>query len=68
MLVRHRRRELDGNLLRTAALSDTEPRFVLIGMLDGKHWSAIVTYRGEVIRLISVRRARTREVQAYEGE
>jgi len=59
---------LDGNLLRIAARSEEEPRFVFIGVLDGKHWSAIVTYRGETIRLISVRRARDEEVQAYEGQ
>lgn len=59
---------LDDDLLRIAARSGSEQRFVFIGMLDGKHWSAIVTYRGETIRLISVRRSRALEVQAYEGE
>jgi uncharacterized DUF497 family protein len=32
------------------------------------HGSAVITYRGETIRLISVRRSRAKEVQAYEGE
>lgn len=59
---------LDGNLLWVAARVEEEPRFVVIGMIDGKHWSAVVTYRSEAIRLISVRRSRTTEVQAYEGE
>lgn len=59
---------LDGNLLRVAAQAGEEPRFVFIGLIGDKHWSAIITYRGEVVRIISVRRARPVEVQAYEGE
>jgi uncharacterized DUF497 family protein len=58
---------LDEDLLQITARSGDEPRFVVIGMITGKHWSAIVTYRSEAIRLISVRRSRTREVQAYES-
>ncbi|NEQ68065.1 MAG: BrnT family toxin, partial [Symploca sp. SIO2D2] len=34
---------------------------------EGKHWSAIVTYRKENIRLISVRRSRNDEVEIYES-
>ncbi len=59
---------LDEDLVRIAARTDREERFVVIGMLDGKHWSAVITYRGEAIRLISVRRSRPSEVQAHEGE
>jgi uncharacterized protein len=59
---------LDGNLLRITARSTDEPRFVLVGMIAAQHWSAVITYRGETIRLISVRRSRPREVRAYEGE
>ncbi len=59
---------LDSDLLRLSASCETEPRFLFIGRIDGRHWSAIATYRGESIRLISVRRSRPREVQAYEGE
>jgi uncharacterized DUF497 family protein len=59
---------LDENLLRVAARAEGEPRFVFIGLIGDKHWSAVITYRGEAIRLISVRRSRPVEVQAYEGE
>ena len=59
---------LDGNLLRVAARAGEEPRFVVIGLIGGKHWSAVITYRGETIRLISVRRSRSSEVQLHEGE
>jgi uncharacterized protein len=58
---------LDGNLLKVAARVVEEPRFVLVGLIDGKYWSAVMTYRGDTIRLISVRRSRPSEVQAYEG-
>jgi len=59
---------LDDGLLRIAARTADEPRFVVIGLIDGRHWSAVVTYRDDAIRLISVRRSRASEVKAYEGE
>jgi uncharacterized DUF497 family protein len=40
---------------------------LVLGMIDGKHWSAVITYRQERIRLISVRRSRDEEVAIYEG-
>lgn len=58
----------DSDLLEVPARSDAEARSLIIGLIGDRHWSAIVTYRGETIRLISVRRARAREVQAYEGK
>jgi len=58
----------DGNLLRIAARVVGEARFIVIGMIASKHWSAITTPRGEAIRLISVRRSRPREVEIYEGQ
>jgi uncharacterized protein len=59
---------LDPNRVHIAARTLDEPRFLVIGVIRGKHWSAIVTYRGETIRLISVRRSRAREVEIYESE
>ena len=59
---------LDGDLLSIAARAGDEPRFAVIGMIGDKHWSAVITYRSGTIRLISVRRSRAREVQAYEGK
>jgi len=49
------------------AKSTSEPRVMAIGQIAGKHWSAIVTYRNENIRLISVRRSREDEVEFYES-
>ncbi|MBM4305892.1 MAG: BrnT family toxin [Deltaproteobacteria bacterium] len=44
-----------------------EPRFVVIGKILEKHWSAIITYRNEKVRIISVRRSRKEEVEIYES-
>jgi hypothetical protein len=45
-----------------------EPRYLVIGMTGGKHWSGVITYRGDKIRIISVRRSRKEEVEIYESE
>jgi len=57
----------DTNLLEIRAKSEDEPRFLVIGMIESKHWSAVITYRNDLIRLISVRRARKSEVELYES-
>jgi len=57
----------DPMLLEVAAKTEDEPRYLVIGVIDGKHWSAVITYRGTSIRLISVRRARAEEVALYES-
>jgi uncharacterized DUF497 family protein len=58
----------DERLLEAPANTEDEPRFVAIGKLGGKHWAAVYTLRGGNIRLISVRRARQREIERYESE
>ena len=45
-----------------------EPRYLVIGMIGGRHWSGVITYRGEKTRIISVRRSRKEEVDIYESE
>jgi len=57
----------DPMLLEIPAKTEDEPRFLAVGQIDGKHWSAVITYRGSHVRLISVRRARTEEVAFYES-
>jgi len=44
-----------------------EPRFLIVGRIGDKHWSGVITYRGEHVRMISVRRSRKEEVDLYEG-
>ena len=41
--------------------------WLVVGLIEGRHWSAVVTRRQEVTRIISVRRARDEEVAIYEG-
>lgn len=57
----------DPMLLEIPAKIEDEPRYLLIGIIDHQHWSAVVTYRGFNIRLISVRRSRAEEVALYES-
>ena len=58
----------DDLLVELEARSDSEPRFVVIGMIGSRHYSAVITYRDGRIRLISVRRSREKEVALYEGD
>jgi len=58
----------DPGVMEIPARTSDEPRWLLIGKIDEKHWSAIITKRGENIRLISVRRSRDEEVALYESE
>jgi uncharacterized DUF497 family protein len=57
----------DSNLLEIPAKTLDEPRFLTIGMIGKKYWSAVITYRNGKIRLISVRRSRDEEVTLYES-
>ena len=57
----------DQDLLEIQAKSDDEPRYLVIGLIGDKHWSAVITYRGKKIRIISVRRSRKSEVELYES-
>jgi uncharacterized DUF497 family protein len=54
-------------MLEAPARTGDEPRFVSIGRIGDKHWAAIWTPRGEAVRIISVRHARTEEIDRYEG-
>lgn len=58
----------DSERLEIPAKVTGEPRYLVIGKIGSKHWSAVVTYRSSNIRLISVRRSREEEVKLYEYE
>ncbi|TAK35057.1 MAG: BrnT family toxin [Chloroflexota bacterium] len=58
---------LDEMRIEIPARTEDEPRFVVVGLIADKHWSAIIAYREQRIRLISVRRSRPEEVAIYEG-
>ncbi len=57
----------DPGLLEVPAKTEDEPRYLIVGVINNRHWSAVITYREENIRLISVRRSRTEEVALYES-
>ncbi len=57
----------DPNLIEIPIKTIDEPRYLVVGKISGKHWSGIITYRKEKIRIISVRRSRKEEVELYEG-
>lgn len=44
-----------------------EKRYLLIGTLNDKIWSAIFTIRNKKIRIISVRRSRKNEEEIYKS-
>ena len=47
--------------------STTEIRHAATAKLAGKYWTAIYTWRGDIVRLISARRARELEIENYEN-
>jgi len=57
----------DPKLLVIRTRQVTEPRWIAIARIEGKYWSAVFTFRGESIRIISVRRSRVKEVALYES-
>jgi uncharacterized DUF497 family protein len=57
----------DPDLIQIPARVTDEPRYFVVGMISGKHWSGIITYRNDNIRIISVRRSRKEEVEIYES-
>lgn len=56
----------DPDLIEIRAKCDNEPRFLIVAKIKRKCWSAIITYRKDKIRIISVRRSRKSEVELYE--
>jgi uncharacterized protein len=58
----------DPRVLELQARTSGEPRFLVVGQIAERHWSAIITYRRDRVRIISVRRARPEEVALYEDE
>ncbi|MCL1890469.1 MAG: BrnT family toxin [Coriobacteriia bacterium] len=55
----------DANFVELDVAYEGESRSVVIGAICGKCWTAVITYRGKTIRIISVRRSREREVDIY---
>lgn len=58
----------DASRIEIPARTVGEPRFVVIGKIGGRHWSGVITHRGEKTRIVSVRRSRREEVELYESQ
>lgn len=57
----------DDDRIEVPARTSDEPRLVIVGTIGARVWAAVVTYREGRVRIISVRRARQREVELYES-
>jgi len=57
----------DTDFIEIPARTSDEARSVVIGKISEKHWSAVITYRSENIRIISVCRSRKEEIDIYES-
>jgi len=58
----------DPALLEIPARLSDEPRWVIIGKIADRHWSAVITRRDDNVRIISVRRSREEEMEIYESQ
>ena len=57
----------DPDLIEIPARTQDEARFLVVGKIVEKHWSGVITYRDNRVRIISVRRSRKEEVEIYES-
>jgi uncharacterized protein len=56
---------LDDWRLEIASDGGPEQRWLVVGMIGDRHWTAIYTLREASVRIISVRRSRANEVKDY---
>lgn len=56
----------DADFIEIPAKTVDEPRFMVIGKIAAVHWSGVITYRGDVVRIISARRSHKEEIAIYE--
>jgi uncharacterized DUF497 family protein len=57
----------DPDYIQVKAKSGDEVCYLIIGNIAVKYWSAIITFRADIIRIISVRRSRKTEISLYES-
>ena len=57
----------DENAYEFPTSAGNEQRFLIVGQIENVLWTAVFTYRGEQVRIISVRRSRFREVTEYDN-
>jgi len=57
----------DVDLIVVPARTSDEERWLVVAKLEERCWSAIITHRGDRVRIISIRRSRIEEIKLYEG-
>ena len=57
----------DLDLIVIPARTSEESRYLVVGRIGETHWSGVITYREDRIRIISVRRSRDEEIDIYES-
>jgi uncharacterized DUF497 family protein len=57
----------DLDLVVVPARTSDELRHLVVGRIGETHWSGVITYRADRIRIISVRRSRDEEIEIYES-
>ena len=57
----------DPDVMEIPARTTDEQRYLVVGRKEGRFWSVVITYRAGKIRIISVRRSRSEEVELYES-
>ncbi len=58
----------DVNRIEIPARTEDEPRFLVIGRIGDRVWSAVVTLQAQRTRIISVKAARRKEIDIYESK
>jgi uncharacterized protein len=58
----------DVDLLQIKAKTIDEDRYIVIGKIDNKYWTGVITYRENKVRIISIRASRYEEKELYEGK
>ncbi|MEQ8906649.1 BrnT family toxin [Ekhidna sp.] len=59
---------MDEKAIRFPSDRSDEERFLVIGKIKNKYWTAVMTWREGIIRIISVRKSRRKEILVYESE
>ena len=57
----------DYNYIEIPVKTSDKLMFLVIGKIDKKYWTGIITYRSEKIRIVSIRRSRKEEIDMYES-
>jgi len=58
----------DPNAIIVPVMVEPEARWIVVGRISDLCWTAVITLRGSNVRIISCRRARKKEIQAYENQ